>query len=103
MAFRIGQCYYKGKQFTKASAAFDKFAKVFPDDALCGDAMFWSGESFRTANNTKEASAGYNQPVPLEASVQRGRQVRPRSPGIAGNAAAVRGRSDHRRMIPIAA
>jgi TolA-binding protein len=82
MAFRIGQCYYKGKQFAKASAAFDKFAKVFPDDALCGDALFWSGESYRMASNTKEAFRSYNlcrwkHPASEAAKYARGRLALP--------------------------
>ncbi len=82
MAFRIGQCYYKGKQYAKASAAFDKFAKVFPDDALCGDALFWSGESYRMANNTKEAFRSYNlcrwkHPATEAAKYARGRLALP--------------------------
>ena len=35
MAFRIGQCYYKGKDYKKAGLAFDNFTKVFPDHAPC--------------------------------------------------------------------
>jgi TolA-binding protein len=82
MAFRIGQCYYKGKQYAKASAAFDKFAKVFPDDPLCGDALFWSGESYRMANNTKEAFRSYNVcrwrfPASEAAKYARGRLALP--------------------------
>ena len=82
MAFRIGQCYYKGKQYAKASTAFDKFAKVFPDDALCADALFWSGESYRMANNNKEAFRRYNlcrwkHPASEAAKYARGRLALP--------------------------
>ena len=82
MAFRIGQCYYKGKQYAKASTAFDKFAKVFPDDALCADALFWSGESYRMASNTKEAFRSYNlcrwkHPASEAAKYARGRLALP--------------------------
>ena len=60
MAFRIGQCYYKGKEYERAGKAFDNFTKVFPDDALCADAWFWSGESWRMGNDVKEAFRRYN-------------------------------------------
>jgi TolA-binding protein/SOS-response transcriptional repressor LexA len=60
MAFRIGQCYYKGKDYTKAGESFDKFTKIFPDDALCADAWFWSGESWRMGGDSKEAFRRYN-------------------------------------------
>ncbi len=61
MAFRIGQCYYKDKKYAEAGKAFDDFAKVFPDDALAADAVFWSGESFRMASNNREAFQRYNR------------------------------------------
>lgn len=60
MAFRIGQCYYKGKEYDKAGESFDKFTKIFPDDALCADAWFWSGESWRMGGDSKEAFRRYN-------------------------------------------
>lgn len=60
MAFRIGQCYYKGKDYNKAGESFDKFTKIFPDDALCADAWFWSGESWRMGGDSKEAFRRYN-------------------------------------------
>jgi len=60
MAFRIGQCYYKAEQFKTAALAFDNFTKIFPDDALCSDAWFWSGESWRMAKDNSEAFRRYN-------------------------------------------
>ena len=30
MAFRVGQCYYKDKQYAKAAETFDKFVQVVP-------------------------------------------------------------------------
>jgi TolA-binding protein len=60
MAFRVGQCYYKNKKYTVAGKAFDNFAEIFPKDALCADASFWAGESYRMANNNRQAFISYN-------------------------------------------
>jgi TolA-binding protein len=59
MAFRIGQCYYKGEEFNKAGTAFDHFTKIFPDDTLCPDAWFWAAESFRMGGDNKQAFRRY--------------------------------------------
>jgi TolA-binding protein len=82
MAFRVGQCYYKGKQYQKAADAFDRFSKIFPDDALSADALFWSGESFRTAKNMPQAFRRYNRcrwdfPASEAAKYARGRLALP--------------------------
>jgi tetratricopeptide (TPR) repeat protein len=82
MAFRIGQCYHKDKQYSKAGDAFDRFAKQFHDDALASDALFWAGESFRMANNNKEAFVRYNKcrwdfPSSEAAKFARGRLALP--------------------------
>jgi TolA-binding protein len=82
MAFRVGQCYYKDKQYTEAAASFDRFAKVFPDDELCSDALFWSGESFRMASNNSQAFRRYNRcrwdfPASEAAKYARGRLALP--------------------------
>jgi TolA-binding protein len=61
MAFRWGQCHYKEEAFAKAGGVFDLFAKKFPDDALCAQALFWSGESYRSANNVSFAFRRYNR------------------------------------------
>lgn len=61
IAFRVGQCAYKAETFTEAGAAFDRFTKVFPDDELAPDAWFWSGESYRMANNNRFAFIRYNE------------------------------------------
>ena len=60
LAFRVGQCYYKSKQYATAGKSFDQFSKLFPDDALGADALFWSGESFRLGGNLREAFIRYN-------------------------------------------
>ena len=44
-----------------AGKAFDNFAKMFPDDALCADSLFWAGESFRMGGNNREAFRRYNR------------------------------------------
>jgi TolA-binding protein len=82
MAFRVGQCYYKDKKYGKAGEAFDRFAKTFPEDALSSDSLFWSGESFRMANNNKEAFVRYNKcrwdfPSSEAAKYARGRLALP--------------------------
>ena len=61
MAFRIGQSYYKMEDYTKAAGAFEEFAKTFPDDELCADALFWGGESYRMAKNIPKAFRFYNR------------------------------------------
>ena len=61
MAFRVGQCYYKDEQFKKGAEAFDAFVKRFPDDPLAADSLFWSGESFRMANDVPQAFRRYNR------------------------------------------
>src|SRR5690606_3615465 len=82
MAFRIGQCYYKDKQYARAGQAFDDFAKTFPDDALSADAMFWAGESFRMASDNRQAFRRYNRcrwdfPASDAAKYARGRLALP--------------------------
>jgi outer membrane protein assembly factor BamD (BamD/ComL family) len=61
IAFRIGQCYIKAKDFPTAGLSFDSFAKSYPDDELCPDALFWAGEAFRSGNNNREAFRRYNR------------------------------------------
>ncbi len=51
MAFRVGQCYYKTENYKLAGFSFDEFAKQFPEDELSADSLFWSGESYRLAND----------------------------------------------------
>jgi TolA-binding protein len=82
MAFRIGQCYFKSKKYVVAGASFDKFAEIFPKDDLCADAFFWSGESFRMANNNRQAFISYNNcrwkhPESEAAKFARGRLALP--------------------------
>ncbi|MDE0816253.1 MAG: tetratricopeptide repeat protein, partial [Pirellulaceae bacterium] len=61
MAFRVGQAYYKNEEFTRAAESFDQFSKLFPDDTLGADGLFWSGESYRMANNDQLAFRRYNR------------------------------------------
>ena len=82
MAFRVGQCYYKAEQYKKAADAFDDFVKNFPDDELTPLGLFWSGESFRTANNVPLAFRRYNRcrwdfPESEAAKYARGRLALP--------------------------
>jgi TolA-binding protein len=82
MAFRVGQCFYKDKQYAKAGGAFDNFAKVFPDDGLCADSLFWAGESYRMANSVSNAFRRYNRcrwdfPSSEAAKYARGRLALP--------------------------
>ncbi len=82
MAFRVGQCYYKDKQFTKAAETFKRLAKQFHDDQLGADALFWSGESYRMGNNMKGAFQQYNKcqfdyPSTEAAKYSRGRLALP--------------------------
>lgn len=82
IAFRIGQCSYKAKTYQQAGLAFDRFGKLFPEDPLSPDALFWSGESYRMANNTREAFRRYNRcrwdyPESESARYARGRLALP--------------------------
>jgi TolA-binding protein len=82
MAFRVGQAYYKNEEFTRAAESFDQFAKLFPDDALGADGLFWSGESYRMANNDQLAFRRYNRcrwdfPASEAAKFARGRLALP--------------------------
>ncbi len=82
LAFLIGQCHYKIKDYGDAGGAFDRFAKLFPDDDLSPDSMFWAGESFRMARNNREAFRRYNRcrwdyPASEAAKYARGRLALP--------------------------
>ncbi|HEY3787936.1 MAG TPA: tetratricopeptide repeat protein, partial [Urbifossiella sp.] len=83
MAFRVGQAYYHDKQYAKAAETFDKFAKQYRDDPdLSPQAMFWAGESYRTAGNMKKAFESYNKcrwdyPATEPAKFARGRLALP--------------------------
>ena len=82
MAFRIGQCYYKAKEYKTAGGSFDTFVKKFPDDGLASDSLFWSGESFRMAKDAREAFRRYNRcrwdyPSSESAKYARGRLALP--------------------------
>lgn len=82
IAFRIGQCSYKAETYGPAGLAFDRFAKMFPEDELSPDALFWSGESYRMANNSREAFRRYNRcrwdfPESDAAKYSRGRLALP--------------------------
>ena len=82
IAFRIGQCHYKSEKFRDAGTAFDRFSKRFPDDALCADAMFWSGESYRMGSDNRTAFRRYNNcrwdfPASEAAKYARGRLALP--------------------------
>lgn len=82
MAFRVGQAYYKNEEFTRAAESFDQFSKLFPDDTLGADGLFWSGESYRMANNDQLAFRRYNRcrwdfPASEAAKFARGRLALP--------------------------
>jgi len=82
MAFRVGQCRYKSEKFVDAASAFDDFVKKFPDDKLCSEALFWSGESYRMGKNDPLAFQRYNRcrwdyPESDAAKYSRGRLALP--------------------------
>ena len=82
MAFRVCQCFYKLEDYRKAGVSFDDFAKEVPDDELASDSLFWSGESYRFANNNREAFRRYNRcrwdyPESEAAKYARGRLALP--------------------------
>ena len=82
MAFRIGQCHYKAGKFMEAGKAFDSFARVFAEDKLSSEALFWAGESYRMANNARMAYQRYNRcrwdfPSSESAKYARGRLALP--------------------------
>jgi len=56
--------------------------KHFPEDKLCSDALFWAGESYRSARNNMEAFHRYNRcrwdfPSTEAAKYARGRMTLP--------------------------
>ncbi|HAD58177.1 MAG TPA: hypothetical protein DCG12_02860, partial [Planctomycetaceae bacterium] len=62
--------------------AFDRFSKLFPEDDLAADALFWSGESYRMAKDDREAFRRYNRcrwdfPESESARYSRGRLALP--------------------------
>ena len=61
MAFRWGQCHYKQEAFDDAAARFEDFAKRYPDDPLCAEALFWAGESYRMDKDVPMAFRYYNR------------------------------------------
>ena len=82
MAFRVGQAYYKNEEFVRAAESFDHFTKLFPDDTLGADGLFWSGESYRMAKNNQLAFRRYNRcrwdfPASEAAKFARGRLALP--------------------------
>ncbi|MEC9091583.1 MAG: tetratricopeptide repeat protein, partial [Planctomycetota bacterium] len=82
MAFRIGQALYKNEEYSQAGESFDRFMKLFPEDKLSADALFWSGESFRMAKNNQLAFRRYNRcrwdfPASEAAKFARGRLALP--------------------------
>ena len=82
MGFRWGQCHFKAEEFAKAAEVFDLFAKKFPDDPLTSEALFWAGESYRSANNVAFAFRRYNRcrwdhPESEAAKYARGRLALP--------------------------
>jgi TolA-binding protein len=82
MAFRVGQAYYKNEEFVRAAESFDNFAKLFPEDSLSADGLFWSGESYRMARNAQLAFRRYNRcrwdfPASEAAKFARGRLALP--------------------------
>ena len=82
MAFRVGQCYYKLEEFLDAAETFDRFTKVFPDDELAADALFWAGEGYREGRRLPQAFQRYNRcrwdfPESDAAKYARGRLAMP--------------------------
>ena len=82
MGFRWGQCHYKDENYAKAAEVFDLFIKKFPDDTLSAQSIFWSGESWRMANNVPQAFRRYNRcrwdfPASEAAKFARGRLALP--------------------------
>ena len=61
MAFRVGQCYYKAEKFADAGQAFDAFVKIFPDEDLTAQSLFWFGESYRMGRKIPDAFQRYNR------------------------------------------
>ena len=56
-----GQCHCKQEAFEDVAARFKDFAKRYPDDPLCAEALFWAGESFRMDKDVPMAFRYYNR------------------------------------------
>jgi TolA-binding protein len=66
----------------EAGKAFDRFARVFAEDKLCAEALFWAGESYRMAHDNHKAYEHYNRcrwdhPASEAAKYARGRLALP--------------------------
>ena len=82
IAAALSGCSYTTSWDTVDGVAFDEFAKLFPEDPLAADAMFWSGESYRMGKNDLFAFRRYyrchtDYPASEAAKYSRGRLALP--------------------------
>ena len=86
--FRAAQCWFKAEQFPKAAADFDLLVENYPRSTFRPDAIFWAGESFRSANQLESAYRRYKRatwdyPESEAAKFARGKLVTPEMVNIA--------------------
>lgn len=61
MLFRAAQCWYKAEQFGKAGKEFDLLVENYPRSKFRPDAIFWSGESYRSGGQLEFAYRRYKR------------------------------------------
>ena len=61
MLFRTAQCWFKADQFKKAGAEFDLLVENYPRSTFRPDAIFWAGESYRSARRLEPAYRRYKR------------------------------------------
>lgn len=54
-AYRQAMALVQEKKFPEASEAFDRFVQQYPQDALVGNALYWSGEVWLVRGDTDKA------------------------------------------------
>ena len=82
MLFRAAQCRFKADQFQKAGENFDLLVENYPRGRFRADAMFWAGESYRSAKQLENAFRRYKRvtwdyPESDAAKFARGKLVLP--------------------------
>jgi len=96
MFFRAGQCRFKAAEFQKAGENFDHLAENYPHGHFTADAIFWAGESYRSAGSAEQLEKAYRRykrvtwdyPESEAARYARGKLVLPELATFAGKDAA---------------
>lgn len=79
---------FKASKFAEAAKEFDNFVETYPKSTFRPMALFWSGESYRSASVLKSAYQRYKRttwdyPESEAAKYARGRLVQPEMANMA--------------------